>query len=59
MSRTRVDCDIEDIDNFECESNVAVRLHAGGQLEAVYYPCGPWRRKVTWQGSESLPLLGL
>lgn len=59
MSRTRVDCDIEDIGNFECESNVAVRLHAGGQLEAVYYPCGPWRRKVTWQGSESLPLLGL
>lgn len=59
MSRTRVDCDVEDIDNAECESNVAVRLHAGGQLECVHYPCGPWRRKVAWQDSERLPLLGL
>jgi hypothetical protein len=59
MNRARVDCDIEDIDNFECESNVAVRLHAGGQLEFVRYPCGPRRRRVAWQDSERLPLLGL
>jgi hypothetical protein len=58
MTRTRVDCAIVDIAGFECESKEAVRLHAGGQLEAVGYPCGRWRRKVPWHNSSRLPLFG-
>ena len=58
LGRTRVDCEIWDIDTLECERIRAVRLHAGGQLEAVTYSCGRWRRKVPWRNSGRLPLLG-
>ena len=58
VSPTRVDCDVVD-DVFDCESNVAVRLHAGGQVESVGYPCGPWRRRVPWHRSTRLPFPGI
>jgi hypothetical protein len=56
MSLTRVDCATGEADIFDCEYKRAVRLHAGGQLEAVGYPCGRWRRKVPWHNSSRLPL---
>lgn len=57
VSRTRVDCEVDD-DTLECKSNWAVRLRAGGQLRYATYPCGPFRRKVSWRNSERLPLFG-
>ncbi len=57
MSPTRIDCRIEDIDSFACQTKVAVRLRKDGQLASVRYPCGRWRHRVPWRRAESLPLL--